>query len=380
MDPKPHILVVDDEPRAVELLVRSLRKLGRVATAASAADAIALARRESFDLVVSDQRMPGTNGVELLTEIATLDDSIGRVLLTGYTDLDTCVEAINHGRVHAYLHKPCAPPDLLSTVTGVLQRVGIARENTRLLSVVTEQNHQLEETLASLRSAQERVLASERLAAVGRMIAVIVHDLRSPIATIRSASGEMTRSTEASADLKELALDVATESERLQQMCNELLEVSRASERAPCSVQPLDDVVDDCVASLQGEASERDAEIVVELGSDAGASVDPSNLRRAISNLVRNSMDAMPEGGVIRVATRREGSWAVVAVSDSGPGVPSEIADRVFEPFVTFGKPSGCGLGLAVVRKIAEDFGGEVSLAKSDGGGAQFQIRLPVAA
>ena len=128
----PSILVVDDEVHGAELLQRTLRGHANVETATSADEAWEIFERGHFDLVISDQRMPGLSGVELLGRIADRDDTIGRILLTGYSDLAATVEAINLGRVHAYLHKPCSPPEIRATVFGVLDRVRLTRENSSL--------------------------------------------------------------------------------------------------------------------------------------------------------------------------------------------------------------------------------------------------------
>lgn len=379
---RPRILVVDDEPRALELLVRSLRRVGEVVTASSADAAQALHAGQPFDLVVSDQRMPGSSGVELLSRIAESDENIGRILLTGYTDLETSVEAINRGRVHAYLHKPCATPDLMATVSAVLQRVGLARENQRLLSVVCEQNAQLGEALASLKGAQDKLVGSERLAAIGRMGAMIVHDLRGPLAAIRAA-GEEVRSEGAGravAVLEELGREVLDEAARLERMCGELLEIARASERPAVLRQELiDDAVATALAALSHEASLQGIEIELDLHADVLVAIDEQALRRALHNLARNAFEAMPEGGRLLVRSVREDDHVVVTLTDNGPGIAAEVADRLFEPFTTFGKPAGCGLGLAVVRKVVEDMDGTIAVAKAEGGGACFEIRLPLA-
>lgn len=377
MSALPHIVAVDDEPRALELIVRSLRRVARVSYAERGEEALALVQGGGVDLVISDQRMPGMSGIELLRMVAEHDGTVGRILLTGYTDLQASVDAINLGRVHAYLHKPCLPADLQAAVTGVLQRVHLARENASLLTLVTAKNRELEETLTALRDSQARTVASERLAAIGRMIAMIVHDLRSPLTTIRSAGSEIV-SDAGNDSLVELGRTVVDEVDRLQHMCSELLEVSHVSQgQAGCRPEPLDDVVDAALVGVSARASRYGVALEVDLESRAIVSLDEARLRRVLLNLVDNALDVMPEGGVLRIETRLADGSALLAVSDTGPGIPPEIADQLFDAFVTFGKARGIGLGLAVVQKIVEELGGSIRVGKSLGGGARFELLLP---
>src|SRR4029450_9575157 len=104
----------------------------------------------SFDLVISDQRMPGMSGVDLLGFAAERDETCGRILLTGYADPEAPVEAINRGRVHAYLHKPCSAEELRAVVQSTLGRARLAKDNARLVAVVTEQNSELRQAITSL--------------------------------------------------------------------------------------------------------------------------------------------------------------------------------------------------------------------------------------
>lgn len=394
----PRILVVDDEPRAVELLVRTLRKEASIDTADSATSAWELCQTKEYDLVISDQRMPGMSGVDLLSRIAERDDHVGRVLLTGYSDLEATIEAINRGRVHAYLHKPCSPEDLRVVTRGVLARVSLERENVRLLEVVSAQNDQLTEVVESLRSAQERVLMSERLAAIGKMNAMIAHDLRSPIAVIRSNATELEAETRAAGlqQLMERSQEVIAEADRMQRMCTALLEVSSASQGSSArELDELDGLVASALAHVAQPAGHQGVEVDFDLRSDAELFVDADGISRVLRNLASNALDAMPDGGVLRVETSREGDEGIIRLTDTGTGIPEDIAHEIFEPFVTAKKPGGSGLGLAIARKIVEDHDGTIALdkkpidtlspalAESDWpegeSGTCFTIRLPLA-
>lgn len=381
--PPASILVVDDEPRALELVVRTLRKMGRVVTAPSADVAREMLATDRFDLVISDQRMPGMSGVDLLSFAAEQNESCGRILLTGYADLEATVEAINRGRVHAYLHKPCSADELRSVAQGTLGRVRLTQENARLVAVVTEQNDRLHEAISELESAQRRLVASERLAAIGQMIAVIVHDLRTPISVVRSAGGETSRIGREldHAEIAELGGDVVTESDRMQQICADLLQVTRVSEGRGSPVETdLDPFIADALAHLVEVASLQAVKVELDLQAGVTLLIDADRMRRALRNLAQNAIEAMPSGGVLRVESRQCDGAVQLAVIDSGDGIPVELGDRIFEPFVTAGKSAGSGLGLAIVRKVVEDHGGAISIAKPEGGGTAFHLTLPLAA
>jgi len=381
MENSRRILVVDDEPRSAELMKRALFSLGEVEMALTGEDAWEIARRGGIDLVISDQHMPGMSGVELLERVAELDEFTGRVVLTGYADIDAAVAAINGGRVHAYLTKPCPPEQLEVIARSVMERVRLARENERLVHDLSQMIRKLKKTLGSLAESQQRVVASERLAAIGRMSAMIVHDMRGPLSVLRSSGSEVIRAakTAHSSDLQDLGVGIIEESDRLNRICSELLEVARASER---EIQPsekdLDDVVRAALAQVVEQASLAGVRVELDLGCGARVPIDEDHVRRALLNLAGNAIQAMPDGGLLRFVSRRDGQWAVVSVLDTGVGIPEEVRDDLFEPFVTAGKAGGTGLGLAVVKTVMDKHHGEVEVGKAEGGETAFHLRFPL--
>lgn len=375
----PRILVVDDEPRAVELLVRTLRRQADVEAALSGDEAWTIFQGGGFSLVISDQRMPGMTGIELLGRVADEDESTGRILLTGFSDLEATVEAINRGRVHAYLHKPCAPPELIATTRGVLDRVVLSRENAALLADLRERNEQLGEAQSELESAHTRVVASERLAAIGKAIAMIVHDLRSPLTILMGIGSQLDELAMGNEQLGELRDELSAEVTRVQRMCEGLLDVTRASDGSGRkTLESLDEVVAAAIAPLVEAASLQGIEVKIELASGIELALDEPSIQRALRNLLTNSLEAMVDGGALVLSTAVEEATAVIRVSDNGTGIPSEIADRLFEPFVTSGKHGGTGLGLAIVQKVVHDHDGTIAVDKPVGGGTTFVLRLPI--
>ncbi|MGH0029259.1 MAG: ATP-binding protein [Myxococcota bacterium] len=375
------ILAVDDEVRGMELLQRALRRIGTVDGATSGQQAWEMFQETDYQLVLSDQRMPGMKGVELLTRIAEASPYCGRMLVTGYADLDSTIDAINSGRVHAYVAKPCDPRDLRARVQGVLDRVLLAGENARLLSLLQDRNAELERALQELREAQARVVCAEQLAAVGRTVSMIVHDLRGPVAVLRSSGGVLAGQAAElpPEEIQDLAREILEEAEELERMCAHLRETGPSGDRGDRQPGNAGDVAS-AAASVVAEAAAHQA-VRVELDlrdDDAELDLDRAALRRALVNLLYNSIEAMPDGGELRVETRVEDGCVRVSVLDSGPGVPEAIRQRLFEPFFTQGKPKGTGLGLAVVAQVAEQHGGRVEVGKAEGGGAAFHLLLPL--
>jgi two-component system sensor histidine kinase HydH len=264
----------------------------------------------------------------------------------------------------------------------VLQRVQLARENARLVGELSTTVRELEQTIATLEATQARLVDAERHAAIGGMASMIVHDLRGPLSVVRSSGDEVVLEGARTANhaLGEAGARIVEESDRINRLCSELLLVARATERELRPVEEdLDEVVETALAGL-GELAGRSG-VRIDLDCEPGLRVqlDEDLLRRALQNLARNGIEAMPEGGVLRVRTHREERFAVISVIDEGVGIPNAIRDRLFAPFATAGKAQGIGLGLTVVKMAASKHAGTVEVGKGDGdAGTAFHLRLPL--
>ena len=243
-------------------------------------------------------------------------------------------------------------------------QVAIVVEDHRL----TEENLQLERRLAE----------GERLAALGRMAATVAHEVKNPLSAIKSIAQVMREDERLAGSFdRDLSLIIG-ETDRLSGTVSQLLSFAR---RQPPAAAPAraDELACSAVELYRAQAQKRG--VTLECRADTEDTLDGQRttaLRDALSNLVLNAVQATPRGGAVRVECAREGGWLLFAVVDTGPGVPDDLAARVWEPFFTT-RQRGTGLGLAIVRKRIEEAGGAARLApRRAGEGARFEVRLPL--
>jgi signal transduction histidine kinase len=242
----------------------------------------------------------------------------------------------------------------------------------------------LRRSYAELARTQKELIDRERLAALGELSASIAHEVRNPLGVIFNSVGSLRRILRPQGDAALLLDIVGEEADRLNHMVGDLLDYSRPVQPAlePVPLRPL---IEEALRSARQQvgpaaATVRATVAVAEVAATVRA--DARLLRQALINLFLNAYQAMPHGGALHVRTspsELEGRLAAqIVVRDSGPGIREEVAARVFQPFFTT-KPTGTGLGLAVVRRIIEGHGGSIAVVPSDGG-AEFLVRLPLEA
>jgi signal transduction histidine kinase len=231
---------------------------------------------------------------------------------------------------------------------------------------------------SSLKQTQAELLKRERLAAIGQMAGSIVHDLYNPLATISTAAEILNRNGLAP-ERRQTLLDSQLQSvERMRSMLGELLEFTRGSYDLKLERHSLAALVERSIQGVSAHALRKGIVIETRIGPNLAVKADAERLRRVFENLLTNSIQAMPGGGLISLAAVKQDGKAHIDVTDNGPGVPIEIRERLFEPFVSHGKQGGTGLGLAIAQSIVEAHGGTISLKATDAPGADFRIILPL--
>ncbi len=232
--------------------------------------------------------------------------------------------------------------------------------------------------LAELDRLHQKQQALNCLATIGEMSAHVAHELRNSLSSLRGASRYLRRHPEAGQEA-ELSQIIEEEVHRLYRMTEGFLDFSRPFDPQP-EKRDLCEVVRDTCSRMQTDFDNAGVELVVEDSRPEICPVDPQLLHQALVNLLANALDALESGGrvTVEVGPGPE-STARITVRDTGPGIPKEDRDRIFQPFVTT-KTEGSGLGLAVVSKVVLQHGGYVEVDNRSGGGAGFTLILPKAA
>jgi signal transduction histidine kinase len=252
---------------------------------------------------------------------------------------------------------------------------------------VAELANEFNAMAAAIEEREQDLVRSERLAAVGKMAAVITHEVRNPLSSIGLNAELLEDEIEAMAagkspdEAKALLAAMQKEVDRLTAITEEYLRFARLP-RPRLEREQLNPIVSGLVEFQREELGLRGVKVEARLGADVPpVAADEGQLRQALLNLVRNAADAMAGsgGGALTVSTQRAGGEVEVRVADTGPGISPELLPRIFEPFFST-KEGGTGLGLALTQQIIAEHGGSIEVESEHGKGTTFVVKLPAAA
>jgi len=231
---------------------------------------------------------------------------------------------------------------------------------------------------SSLLKTQQALLESEQLATIGRMASSISHDLRHSLAAIVANSEFLCDGRLTSAQREELYQEVRIGVNQMTDLIDSLLEFARTRESLNPSYASIAETVQRAMQAVRLHPRHQGTLIQVENNGQGLAWFDPRKLERALYNLLLNACEAAPSsGGRVQVTIGHAEASATIAVSDNGPGIAEPIRDKLFHPFVSYGKENGTGLGLTVVQKIVQDHGGKVLMERTADSRTVFRITIP---
>jgi signal transduction histidine kinase len=370
------ILIVDDERANVLLLERLLQQAGyrQLVSTTDSRTVLELYRSRQPDLILLDLMMPHVDGLAVLAQLrAEIPETayLPVLVLTADVTLEARRKALAAG-AHDFLTKPFEAFE-------VLLRIGNLLATRRLYLALEEHNHTLEETV---RQRTERLLQSEKLAAMGSLLAGVAHELNNPL-TVLSAQAQLLDEAQDPA-LTARATKIRQAAERCVRIVRNFLALARqrAPERSPTLLR---DVVHGAIELLAYELRVDGVEIAVELAPDMPVLwADPHQLHQVIVNLVANAHHALrrhPGPRRLRLVGRHDAEHRRVRleIADTGPGIPADVLAKIFEPFFTT-KPvgEGTGLGLSLCRDIVVDHHGTIEVESEPGRGTTFIVELPV--
>jgi signal transduction histidine kinase len=223
----------------------------------------------------------------------------------------------------------------------------------------------------------EERLRAERTSVIGQVARAVVHDLRSPLASIRGLAELLHERASKDDPSRPHLATIMAEADRLTGLTGDLLQFSREAPPLLRTPARLADLVRQTLKPLQPRLQRARVGLSLGLDEDALVSLDAPRMVRALHNLIANALDAMSDGGSLDIRCRRVNGTAELSVRDSGCGMSEEVRRRVLEPFFTHGKTHGTGLGMAIVQKIVSEHGGGIRVESAPGLGTTVTLALP---
>lgn len=356
---KREILYVDDEPSNLIVFEAAFEEQFHVITCRSAEEALAYLARHPLPVVVADQRMPEMTGVEMFIRVRQMYPHTQRVILSGYTDSDAAIDAINQGQIFQFVRKPWQRIELLS----VLQRALDAHDMSLQNSALTD-----------------RLLISERCAMLGQSTARIAHEIANQLNILPLI--ELIEEEYANdAQLQHFARVARTTYEHLNELINEVKDFMRFDGQG-VELKPLSlaESIQELTSFLRFRTDIATGLVESEIRADSTVLGNKLKLHQVLINLIMNAVHAVGQriDGRVKVGLDRSDEAAIITVSDNGAGIPVEIQERMWEPFFTTKGTAGNGMGLDIARRLIEAHQGRIACNSTPGTGTVFTITLPL--
>ncbi|MFH0990295.1 MAG: ATP-binding protein [bacterium] len=231
--------------------------------------------------------------------------------------------------------------------------------------------------IENARLAQEMV-SNERLSAVGRMASTIIHDIKNPMGTLRVYAQVMKRKS-GNDEAAKLADEMIHQVDRFVNMAQEILDFSRGVSSMNVQEYDFEEVMNGVLDFIEKDLTKNNVQLIRKTEFLGKVKLDQDKLVRVFYNIASNARDAMPQGGALTVLTVENDGFVKIEFTDSGTGMPEEVKRKIFEPFMTYGKKHGTGLGMSIVKKVIDDHKGKIEIDSEMGKGTTIRIQLPIA-
>ena len=376
------ILYVDDEERSLTNFTRAFGHEFRVLTAANAQDGFKLFAQHADEIgvVMTDQRMPGENGVWLLERARQFRPRVLRILVTAYADMDAAISAVNGGAIYKYITKPWDPPQLQLTL----------RQGLEFFMVQGERDQLLHEKMSVLRN----MMIADRIVSLGLLAAGLSHHIRNSLVAVKTfldlAPSKMLDERGGKNGLrnpdfwKDYHSNVQSQIEKINGL---LADLRTSSDMNPASQFEDDVYLPQAVGAALEIFKEQFAARKIEIentipGLLPALRADKTKFQRLFELLLKDELAMLPAGSKISLSAELTGGAKpeiVFRLTDNGPGLPQEALSVVFDPFVVRGGvQSEYGINLMACFFIVHHHGGKIDAQSQPGRGTTFTIRLPL--
>lgn len=352
------ILIIDDEKDNLDALRRLLRGQYDITTTDSPYEALKLIQTKAFHVILSDQRMPEMTGVELLEKAKNVRPASVRILITGYTEIDSVIAAINRGNIYRYIAKPWDPEELKITLRQ-------ANESYQLRRDLELRNEELQRALADLERLEN---------AKARFLSLVSHELNTPLTVLTAFVQLLSDTKNLPAEIQKAVTSLVRASDRFSEIVTEVLTYVRLESGAKLLYADVDLVAATTEALKAADAGVQKKKLTVDRAKLAPLTVraDGEKVRVAVRKLVEDAVARAPDKSTISVGNDGKNLWVWRG------GAPVEAGALTALEFA--GNPlhhgKSLGLGLAIARLVAEAHGGALDLQSDAKDGTRLTLRL----
>ena len=382
------LLIIDDEVPILEMLEMSLASEGyEVSVADTGPKGLEVFKKERPKLILTDIKMPGMDGIEVLKQIKTLDSEAEVIVITGHGDMDSAISAIRSG-ASDFITKPIRDEILMLSLERAKKKITI---NEQLKDYMDNLEQKVDACTLELKQTQAELIKNERLATIGETVAGLAHYIKNILTGLRGGTYMVNRGM--TGDKPQMLRDgwsmVQRNIERVSELALDLLRYSKDRTPEPTVCNP-NEIAQDAADLFREQARENHVEIKTILDDKLKeAYTDRHGIHRVLLNLLSNAIDAClfdpdtKKAWEVVLKTRLEADGVseptfVLEVSDNGIGMTDEQKTKLFSRFFSTKGGRGTGLGLLVSQKIIKELGGEITVKSQEGLGTTFSVRLKV--
>lgn len=353
---KPNLLVVDDESDSVDALERLFRKKFKVFKATSGIDALKVVKKEPLSIIISDQRMPKMTGVEFLKESIELQPEAIRILLTGYTDVESVIGSINSGEVYKYVTKPWDPVDFSNTIEKAYEKFHLRQE-------LREKNKSLEAALKELQQLD---------ASKSQFMILINHELKTPL-TVMTSFLDLLKETKLDDEQNLYIKKIEQARDQFQYITERVLNLVSAQtgqEKVKKEKVDLVKVTTDLLDTMKSEQEKKTLTVNINC-KKSSHKTDLKKVSTVIQELAKNALTFAKDKTSVDVTISESDDGTKFTISNESKKVSKDQLEKVLKPFSLnediMNHSKGLGVGLSLAQALLEQMGSTLQLDWQDG-------------